>query len=142
MEFIKTTKNPPANFFLKNTASFSTAYINPPNHIKFHHKGPIRYLRGSDSCRFNNLLFIRCADIIDVNSGSCPCYNEFASFLFSGCGNEDNACLLDNFVRENTGEICTQQHDVIPYFETSRASGDHPPPLEMRLLVLSTLVLW
>ena len=37
--------------------------------------------------------------------------------------------------------IGTQQYDVIPYFDTGWASGDHPPPLEMRLLV-STLVLW
>ena len=35
----------------------------------------------------------------------------------------------------------TQQHDVVPYFETSRASGDYPPPFKMPLLV-STLVLW
>ena len=35
--------------------------------------------------------------------------------------------------------ICEKSNN--PYFETSRGSGGHPPPLKMTLLV-STLVLW
>ena len=35
--------------------------------------------------------------------------------------------------------ICEKSNN--PYFKTSRASGVHPPPLKMTLLV-STLVLW